>query len=251
MVPPSKLGQFLYLNEAVASGRKKYSMFKLAATASFIINFLLTTENFSEVCGKNENVSWLIEYLSIVSLDDLSETDANIVVFVSGYFGRSVSRSRSCFSCKQLLVASEDTLQIQDCVPEEHRKLFDIANRGGLSMPTEICFTVTSLAVQCCNAIEADESIKKRLLAMNNQRGGFLHAVSCVAKQSNFIRVLLDIKCSVGHRNFDSIIKCAFNCLAKNELKRLNAPKLEVPAKMSRTVRKTNQQQHKLIIEVT
>ena len=96
-------------------------------------------------------MSWLIEYLSKVSLDDFSETDGNIVVFVSGYIGRSVYSSRSCSSCKQLLIPSEDTLQIQDCVPEEHRKLFDIANRGGQSMPTEICFTVTSTAVQCCN----------------------------------------------------------------------------------------------------
>ena len=169
------------------------------------------------MCGKNEDVSWLIEYLSEVSLDDLSKTDANIMVFVSGYIRRSVSRRRSCSSCKQLLVASEDAFQIQDCAPEEHRKLFDIASRGGLSIPTEIFFTVTSLAVQCYNAIEADESVKKRLLAMNNQRAGFLHAVSCIAKQSNFIHVLLDIKCCLGHNNFDPIIKCAFNCFAKNE----------------------------------
>ena len=167
------------------------------------------------MCGINEDVSWLIQYFSKVSLDDLSETDANTVVFVSGFIGRSVSHSRSCSSCKQLLVASEDTLQIQDCVPEEHRKLFDIANHGGLSMPTEICFTVTSLAVQCYNAIEADESVRKRLLAMKNQRVRFLHAVSCIAKQSDFIHVLLDIKCSADHNNFDPIIKCAFNCFAK------------------------------------
>ena len=43
--------------------------------------------------------------------------------------------------------------------------------------------------------------------------------------------------CFVGHNNFDPITKCAFNCFAKNELKRLNAPKLEPTAKMSRTVR--------------
>ena len=85
-------------------------------------------------------------------------------------------------------------------------------------MPTEICFTVTSLAVQCYNAIEADESVRKKLLAMNNLRAGFLHAVSCIAKQSDFIHVLLDIKCSAGCNNFEPIIKCAFNCFAKNEL---------------------------------
>ena len=149
MVPPSKRGQFLYFNEATISGRKKIRCLSLLQQQTLLSAFQLTTENFSEVCGKNEDASWLIEYLTKVSLDDLSETDANTVVFVSSYIGRSVSRSKSCSSCKQLLVASEDTLQIQDCVPEEHRKLFDIANCGGLSMPTEICFTVKSLAVQC------------------------------------------------------------------------------------------------------
>ena len=112
------------------------------------------------MCGKNKDTSWLTEYLFEVSLDDLSETDANIVVFVNSYNGKSVSHSRSCSSCKQLFVASKDTFQIQDCVPGEHRKSFDIANCGGPSMSTEICFTVTSLTVQCYNAIEADKSVR-------------------------------------------------------------------------------------------
>ena len=59
-------------------------------------------------------------------------------------------------------------------------------------MPIEICFTVTSLAVQCYNAIKADKSVRKRPLAMNNQQAGFLHAVPCIAKQSGFIHVSLD-----------------------------------------------------------
>ena len=148
MVPPSKRGQFLYFNKAAASGRKKIRCLSLLQQQALLSAFQLTTENFPEVYRKNEDVLWLIEYLSKVSLGDLSETNANIVVFVSSYIGRSVSRSRSYSSCKQLLVASQDALQIQDCVPEEHRKLFDIANRSGLSMPTETCFTVTSLALR-------------------------------------------------------------------------------------------------------
>ena len=52
---------------------------------------------------------------------------------------------------------------------------------------------------------------------MNNQRAGFLHAVSCIAKQFDFIHVLLDIKCSAGHNNFNSKIKCTLNCFAKNK----------------------------------
>ena len=112
MVPPSKRGQFLYFNKAAASGRKKIRCLSLLQQQALLSAFQLTTENFSQVCGKNEShsVSWLIEYLSKVSLDDLSESDTNRVVFVSGYIGRSVSLTRSCSCCKQLLVASEDTL---------------------------------------------------------------------------------------------------------------------------------------------
>ena len=73
---------------------------------------------------------------------------------------------------------------------------------------------------------------------MNNQRAGFLHVVSCIARQFDFIHALLEIKCSLGHNNFDPIIMCAFNCFANIEIKRLNAPKLIPPAKMSRTVKK-------------
>ena len=162
------MGPISLFEQTSCYGQKKIRCLSLLQQQALLTAFQLTTENFSEVCGKNEDVSWLTEYLSKVNLDDLSETDANIVVFVNGYIRRSVSRNRSCSSCKQLLVASKDTLQIQGCVPEEHRKLFDITNCFGLSMPTEICSIVTSLAVQYYNAIEADESVRKRLLAMNN-----------------------------------------------------------------------------------
>ena len=92
--------------------QKKNLLFKLAATAGYIISFPVDHGKFfTSVWKKRRRImAHRIPYLSKVSLDDLSETDTNRVVFVSGYIGRSVSLTRSCSSCKQLLVASEDTL---------------------------------------------------------------------------------------------------------------------------------------------
>ena len=104
------IANFFISTKQLLQAEKKIRCLSLLQQQALLSAFQLTTENFSEVCGKNEDVLWLIEYLSKVSLDDLSETDANTVVFVSSCIGRSVSRSRSCFSCKQLLIAGADTL---------------------------------------------------------------------------------------------------------------------------------------------
>ena len=150
-----------------------------------------------------------------------------------------MSRRRSCLACKNLLVKSHDAPHVQDCVPEEHKKLFEMADRGGLSVPTEICFGTTALAVQCYTVLAADETIKARLFKMSNQRSAFVRAILQVAEQSSLFNNIASVKCSAGHCNFTWIVESAFNCFAKNELKRINEKILaEPPAKMSRAVRK-------------
>lgn len=167
-------------------------------------------------------VSWLVEFLSAVSLDDLTEVDANVAYFVSGYIGRSISRRRKCYSCKELLVKRDGGPQIQECVPEEHTRLFQMADCGGLSAPTEFCFAVAALAVRCYMAVVADSSAKSKLLAMSNQRAAFTSAVLQMEASGSFANVFGQ-KCSIGHSNAELVISSAFNCFAKNELKRLNS----------------------------
>ena len=192
----------------------------------------------NQSCSKLDTL-WLVSFLAEVDIDQLSDADANITYFVSGYIGRSVSRRRGCLCCKHLLVKSHDAPNVQDCVPEEHKKLFEVANRGGLSVPTEICFATTALAVQCYTVLAADESIKARLFKASNQRSVFIHAVLQVAEQSSLFTSITSVKCSAGHCNFTWIVESALNCFAKNELKRINDRKLvDPPAKMSRTIRK-------------
>ena len=159
-----------------------------------------------------------------VSLQDLSENDANVTFFVSGYIARSVSCRRKCSDCKRLLVASGDVPELPTCVPPEHARLFEIADRGGLSMPTAFCFAVTALAVQFCSALMSNDIIRGTLLSLSNQRSCFVSSVSEVAA-SGVHKSLLQEKCSASHCNFKKIVETAFNCFAKNELKRFNACK--------------------------
>lgn len=157
------------------------------------------------------------------SFDDLEESDANVSYYVSGYIGRSIARRRKCSACKELLIKHDDLPQLADCVPLEHAHLFVMADRGGLSAPTELCFIITALAVQQYTAICSDSTVKSRLMALPNQRCAFTSAALNVGKSGSFRNLFIQ-KCTAEHLNSEMIIQPAFNCFAKNELKCLNAP---------------------------
>ena len=50
--------------------------------------------------------------------------------------------------------------------------------------------------------------------------------------------LLSSTKLNGGHANFSLIVITAFNCFAKNELKRSNAPERDEPPEMNRKIRK-------------
>ena len=98
--------------------------------------------------------------------------------------------------------------------------MFENANRGGLAEPKEMTKEITALSVQCYTSIAEDKRCMKKLLACANQRSVFVHAVSEAAKVLCCQEGFLDANCSLGHSNFKLIVQTAFNCFAKNELKR-------------------------------
>ena len=176
---------------------------------------------------------------SAVSLDDISETDANVAYYVSGFIARSISRRRKCLQCKTMLMKSDEPPPLPICDSQNHANLFEIADRGGLSVPSEFCFAVTVLAVQCYAAIIANQEAKSKMMTVSNQRSAFISAVTTFVKQSCDFQDLPNNICSEGHSNFKLILQTVFNCFAKNELKRLNAPST-APALMvtARKIRK-------------
>ena len=151
----------------------------------------------TETSNEHKDVEWLREVLSSVSLDDLSDNDANVAFFVSGYIGRSISRQRKCAACKELLVDAKEPCNINDSLPEDHKQLFLLADRGGLSAPTEYTYCVTALSVQYYTAINTDVDAKRKLFASSNQRRDFILAMSKVLLEHKF-EMIINQKCSSG-----------------------------------------------------
>ena len=93
----------------------------------------------SNIETARKDVTLLQLFLSAVSLalDNLPIDDANIISFVSGYIGRSISRRRKCSACKKLLVGNEPCNI--DFIPDENKQLFLQVDRSGLH--ASIAFT--------------------------------------------------------------------------------------------------------------
>ena len=115
-----------------------------------------------------------------------------------------------------------------------------MANRGGLSEPTEHSFAITAIAMQCYTTVASDVSALNKLFQCTNQRQAFVNAMRKMAQLKPAILKLLNVKCSRGHAAFNAIVCSIFNCCAKNELKRLNSKPMlqEPPAKTLQKVRK-------------
>ena len=131
----------------------------------------------------------------------------------------------------------DNKIFLSDYVPQDFMKLFDDADRGLLAVPTDFCFALTAIAVQGYNAISYDDTIKERLLSSSNQRLIFVLSIIKVIAFSDY-KDLLYQKCAKNHCNFEFILQTAYNCFAKNELKRLNSRSGDTPAKMARNMRK-------------
>ena len=168
-----------------------------------------------------------------VTLDDIPQSDAAICYYVSGYIARRIGNQRKCSSCKELLISSYCASDVADNLPEEHEKLFEMANRGGLSEPSTFCFAVTIVAMQYFTAVASNCEDLKKLLSLNNPRAVFAKASSAVVKSRTSCD-LTNVKCSLNHLNFKLIVHTSFNCFAKNQLQRLNSrPSLDDPPQKS------------------
>lgn len=189
-----------------------------------------------------DDTSWLIHEMEDVSLDELSYSDANISYFVGGYIGRSISRQNRCVHCKEILVGDNVVNSEDDFsdMSQEFRLLFELADRGGLSAPTEFCFTATSFSVVHYNFLISDDLRRKTFLTSVNPRKLFVNAL---LEKSHATSCLTSPTCQSGHACFHKILELSFNCFAKNELKRLNTVRqASEPASASRKIRKLNSQ---------
>jgi len=62
---------------------------------------------------------------------------------------------------KNLLTEEGNAPDITDAVPTENKRLFEIADCGGLSIPGEFCYSTTTLALQYYTISSDEQQIKK------------------------------------------------------------------------------------------
>ena len=67
-------------------------------------------------------------------------------------------------------------------IPEKQKELFEMANQGGLSEPTELSFAITAIAMQCYTTVASDVSALNKLFQCTNQRQAFVNAMRKMAQ---------------------------------------------------------------------
>ena len=72
----------------------------------------------------------MVDFLLSINIEDISENNANVAFYVSGYIARSITRRRKCSHCKAMLMKSEDAPPLPLCQSKDHAKLFEMASRG-------------------------------------------------------------------------------------------------------------------------
>ena len=116
-----------------------------------------------------------------------------------------------------------------------------MANRGGLSSPSEYTFAVATLGAKFYRAMmNGPPTVMEEFHKRKNHQQVFVDSVHETVCSNDMLQCLLLTKCNQLHCNFKLILNIIFNCFAKNELKRRNAQSIanEPVPKATRVCRK-------------
>ena len=183
---------------------------------------------FMQNCS-TENVL-INELHEVCSIEEASREEQNIVFYVAGFIGRSISRRNHCDNCKNILL-TDDQVQINidhsDFEPtnlsdSDRRTLFDMANRGGLSSPSEYCFHICLVGFLYFSQIFNSDSLTKKFLACHEHEKIFVEALSLKMASSNSCFTITDPVCASGHNFRRQMFVKLYHCFIKNFLRRVN-----------------------------
>ncbi len=159
---------------------------------------------------------------------DKSE-DKNIMFFITCYAARSIARTLKCEACVSLIKEDQDMplMRIEEeAHSSNHRQFVDQINRGGLSYPTDLFFTL-SLHVWChYQDIAKNKEAKQFLLESCDPQKVFLTNFLCLFGATTETRNLCEMKCKNEH-SFHKIVQQLvvklFNCFMKNMCAEVNS----------------------------
>ena len=187
------------------------------------------------------------ELQEVCSIDDVSREEQNVVYYVCVSIHRSIILKRNHWGeCKNILVADEhakidiDTsdLETSDLSDSNRRTLFDLANSGALSSPSEYCFHMCLITFLYFSQIFNSEPLTKTFLSCLEHEKTFVEAVAFKIASSNSSFHIADPVCSCGHNFRRQIFVKLYHCFIKNFLKRINDTRVPKPRSNDRKIRK-------------
>ena len=117
------------------------------------------------------------ELQCITSADLVLLEDRNVIYYVSGFVGQSVSQQKKCPECGNMLLDSKAyvLLDIDDDLRscEEFSTLLQMADRGGLAKPSDYTFLISLLMYQYYNQIIQHPDLKQKFITSANHFNTF------------------------------------------------------------------------------
>lgn len=186
---------------------------------SSFLGFAGQSEMNSEQAHEDSN--WLSDSLATVEeIESMSEDNLSVIYYVSGYCGRSVSRSNKCIHCKSILLQSlSESLDVSENELNSDR-LFKMVDRGGLAIPSELCFTLSAYIYRYFEQIVSDDDFLRKFFVIQNQQKTFISAVYKKMSVCDTSKQIVKTQCSSSHEVFLFLCRSLFNCFMKNTLKR-------------------------------
>lgn len=187
------------------------------------------------------DVSYITDELECISsVDQVSVDDQNVIYYVSGFCGRSVSLQKKCSACRSLLLDNGKHLPLnidEDLkVREEFSTLLQMADRGGLAKPSDYTFSISLLMYQYYSQVVSNPDLRQKFLSSDNHFRVFISIMQHMFKKCNVSSTLSSVTCSDGHTVFQFIASSLFNCFIKNLIKTLNTSQMATTADSRVTV---------------
>ena len=156
------------------------------------------------------------ELQCITSADQVPLEDRNVIYYVSGFVGRSVSRQKKCPQCGNMLLDSKAyvLLDIDDNLRsrEEFSTLLQMADRGGLAKPSDYTFSTSLLMYQYYNQIIQHPDLKQKFIASANHFNTYFAVLQRMFSECDATSMLMMSACSNGHMPFRCIASSLFHC---------------------------------------
>ena len=186
--------------------------------------------NTAETAAIDSEANLLLDKICTdLNAKSVTEDDKAILIYISGYISRSLTKQVKCASCHTLLVKYNATPSLtlaSDCPHDENEvtakeNFLNTIN----STPSEILFLSTLHAQELFNLIFENNSLKVQLLASANPRSVFEVFIETISSNEN-TAYLCDIMCEHSHpfRIFlERIAKTHFNMGSKNYVSEINS----------------------------